>query len=302
MSEPGLHEVAAWFGRNHRRLAALRSAGLVVKLGGSIQDDPAQLRAVCRDVAALASLGARPVIVHGGGKAITAAMNQAGLQSRFVQGQRYTDEATLKIAERVLAGVVNREIVGYLHDEGARAEGLHSLGQCVLQAQRAGTDPAPGRPAEDLGLVGRVTRVNSAVLLGVAGAGVIPVIAPIAAEVEPRSSPLGKLNVNADLAGGTVAAQLQARIFVLVSDTPGVRTDPNDQASYAPRLSRAEADELTAKGIIAGGMLPKLSACFEALAGGVREVCIVDGRRPHALLGAVLAGADQPIDGTRLTN
>jgi acetylglutamate kinase len=294
--------IVNWIAANHARLNALRERGLVVKVGGSIQDDPAQLRAVCADVAILARLGFRPVLVHGGGKAITAAMTKAGLQARFVQGQRFTDPPTLQIVERVLVEGVNRELIGFLSDEGVRAEGLHSLGQCVLRGQRTGTDPAPDKPSEDLGLVGRVTQVNAPVVLGLTAAGVVPVIAPVALDAQPRAGEPGKLNVNADLAGGVVAAQLGAGAFILVSDTPGVRTDAQRADSFARTLSRAEVAHFTSTGVIAGGMLPKLTACLEALAAGAEVVRIVDGRLPRALLAAVLADADDAIPGTAITN
>lgn len=293
--------VVNWIAQQHRRLAALHGMGLVVKVGGSIQDNPAQMRAVMRDVAALVSMGARAVVIHGGGKAITAAMAKAGLQARFVQGQRYTDEATLRIAEDVLVGTVNRELLGYLEAEGCPSRGLHSLDGCVLRAQRAGTDAAPGRPSEDLGLVGRVTTVNAQEIVNVCESGAVPVIAPIALEASAENGQPGKLNVNADLAAGTVAAALGPDLFILVSDTPGVRTNPADPDSFAPTLSKADAERLTASGVIAGGMLPKLAACFEALEGGTRRVCIVDGRHPGTLLAAVIAAPGEPIAGTWIT-
>lgn len=296
-----LPTVVNWLSQHHRRLSALRSMGLVVKVGGSIQDDPAQMRAVMRDVAALASLEARPVVIHGGGKAITAAMAKAGLQARFVQGQRYTDPATLEIVEKVLAQTVNRELLGYLEDEGCRCRGLTSMGSAVLMGVRTGTDPQPGKPSEDLGLVGRVTKVNVPEILGVCEGGVVPVIAPVAREASPPPDSPGKLNVNADLAAGTVAAALNPRMFVLVSDTPGVRSDVNKPESSLPVLTRGHANELIASGAIAGGMLPKLQACFEALDGGVQRVCIVDGREGGALLQAVLAGPKETISGTWVT-
>ncbi len=293
-----LPAVVTWLSQHHRRLSALRSTGLVIKVGGSIQDEPDQLRAVMRDVAALASLEARPVVIHGGGKAITTAMNKAGLQARFVQGQRYTDHATLAIVERVLNQVVNREIQGYLQDEGCRCRGLISTGSCVLRAVRTPADPVGDAPPEDLGFVGRVTQVNVPEILGVCEGGLVPVIAPVAVDVAPTPDGPGKLNVNADLAAGTVAAALSPRMFILVSDTPGVRADVNDPASTLPILTRARMDELKAAGAIGGGMLPKLQACFEALAAGVPRVCIIDGRQGGALLQSVLAGPADQIAGT----
>lgn len=282
---------------HHRVLASLRDRTVVVKVGGSIQDDAEQMSRVMIDVAALASLGARPVVVHGGGKAINAALTAAGLGSRFVQGQRYTDARTLEIAEGVLIENVNAQLVAMIVQAGAEATGLHSRGACVLMAQRAGTDAAPGQPSEDLGLVGRVTRVQATVIEGVTAAGAVPVIAPIAL----GEGGIGKLNVNADLAAGAVAAALHAPTFILVSDTPGVRTDPEQPGSFAPVLSRFEARGLQQRGVIAGGMLPKLSACFEGLDGGARQVAIVDGRVARSLLRAALAEVGEPIDGTWVT-
>lgn len=293
-----LKEALAWLTSHHQLLAALRGQGLVVKVGGSVQDDPATMKSIARDVACLVTLGARPVVVHGGGKAITAAMAKAGLEARFVEGQRYTDETTLAIVEKVLVNTVNRELVEFIEDEGAQAQGLHSMGQCVLQAERTGTDATAGKPSEDLGLVGRVTRVNAPVILGLCEAGVVPVIAPVAQNAVATPG-VPKFNVNADLAAGTVAAALRAAAFVLISDTPGVRMGA-DAASIAATLTAAQYEAAVRSGEIAGGMIPKLSACFEALRGKVERVSIVDGRVPHALLAAVLSAEGEAIPGTRV--
>lgn len=284
-----------WISAHHRRLAGLRGQGVVVKVGGSIQDDPAQMRSVMRDVAALASLGSKPVVIHGGGKAITAAMNAAGLAARFVGGQRYTDEATLRIVEDVLVGAVNRQLVADLVAEGCAARGMHSRGDCVLEAVRT---RAPD--GADLGLVGRVTSVNVPAILAACEVGAVPVIAPVA--LEAGTGGKGRLNVNADVAAGTAAAALQPSLFLLVSDTPGVRTgDGAERPVYPQRLSRAEVKSLIASGVIAGGMLPKIAACLEALDAGVRDVGILDGRAEGSLLGAAITRAAQPIVGTWIT-
>ena len=278
----------------HTRIARLRDRVVVVKVGGSIQDDVTQMRHVMRDIAALSALGALPVIVHGGGKAISAAMTAAGLQARFVQGQRYTDEATLAIVERVLVRTVNAQLCALLEEEGAASFPLHSLGSCVLFAERSGTDESPGPPSEDLGLVGRITRVAAPVIRGLTSQRLVPVIAPVAL----TSDGTAKLNVNADLAAGAIAAALRAPIFMLVSDTTGVRTAPDPAAPHAPSLSKADVDRLSASGIIAGGMLPKLNACFEALRGGSTAVSILDGREPRSILSASLAEPGEAIAGT----
>ena len=269
---------------------------VLIKVGGSIQDDPAQMARVMRDVAAIAASGARPLVVHGGGKAITAALKEAGIASRFVAGQRYTDEATLRIAERVLNLTVNAELCTMLSQAGARAAPLHSLGACVLKARRTTETGKPEMPHADLGLVGRVSKVDAGTILGVAGDGLIPVIAPVALDEE--HPPAGRLNINADLAAGAVAAAVRPGRFILVSDTPGIRIRPDDSSSFAQSLSRTELGTLIASGVIDGGMLPKVQACFAALDAGVSNVCIVDGRVGGAL---ALAASGGKLVGTRIT-
>lgn len=276
-----------------RSLARVRSQRVVVKVGGSIQDHPATMRALMGEVAALSLLGAHVCVVHGGGKAITAALASAGLASRFVGGQRYTDAATLQIAERVLALDVNQELTGYLGEWGAQGVGLHSLATCVLRARRV----TAADPAQDLGLVGEVVDVDAAVLLGLMDSARVPVIAPVALDAagmgqsesdgEGASAGGGKLNVNADLAAGAVADALKPDAFILVSDTPGVRVDAT---TYAPLLRRPQVEDLKRRGVIDGGMLPKVRAAEMALDAGVTTVAIVDGRSPGNIL-AALSGA-----------
>lgn len=275
-----------WLAQHARTLSHLRDRRIVIKVGGSIQDQPETMKALMAEVGALVVLGARVCVVHGGGKAITGAMSAAGLQARFVGGQRYTDEATLRIAERVLALNVNAELVGYLHDAGAPARPLHSLGTCVLRARRI----APTRPEDDLGLVGEVCDVDDAVLVAMMDHGQVPVIAPVATDIaasEPGAAArtIGKLNVNADLAAGAVACALEPDTFLLVSDTPGVRVA---DGAFSPRLTHADVARLKAERVIDGGMLPKVRACEVALAAGVRDVRIIDGREAGSVLAAVL--------------
>lgn len=261
----------------HQYIRQFEKKTVVVKVGGSIMDDPEQLRSMLHDVAFLDAVGIRPVIVHGGGKSINQAMAAEGLQAQFVQGRRYTDERTITIAEHVLVNDVNRTIVDYINGLEHKAMGLHSLASCVIFGKRLFLTGDGGRKI-DVGLVGEVEAVNVALLNALLEADYIPVIAPIARD---RSG--GKLNINADSAAGVVAAQLKAEKLVLVSDTPGIRTGP-EKDSFASHLRKTDIESLIQTGVIDGGMLPKVEACFIALGAGVNKTHIIDGRVPHSLL------------------
>jgi acetylglutamate kinase len=266
---------------------------ILVKVGGSIQDNPAQMKAIAADVAELVKRGSSIVVVHGGGKAISAAMTAAGLQARFVLGQRYTDQKTLDIVERVLCGDVNAQLVRDIASGGACAMPMTTYNSPVLFARRAGATDKEG-VEHDLGLVGRVTRVDTSVLADTLKGGVVPVIAPVALD-DSTPPPHERLNVNADLAAGQVAQWEGVGTFVLVSDTAGVRVDGT---SYAKTLTVAQCNDLKARGVVDGGMIPKIDACLMALAKDPqRRVCITDGRAEHGLLKAVV-GDDFP--GTRI--
>lgn len=270
----------------HRYIQRFRDKVVVVKVGGSIQEDDDRMRALLTDVSFMSAVGMRPVIVHGGGKSITAAMDKAGLKARFIQGRRYTDRATLEIAERVLVNEVNASLVQHLNDSGSRAIGLHSLGSCVLFAERMTLkDPATGGTL-DLGYVGDVVDVNTILLNALCEDGFIPVIAPVAIARDGGSNPEGvwKLNVNADTAAGHIAARLKAEKLVVLSDTNGIRTDPKKPDSYVSTMTRREIDHLVEKGVIGEGMLPKVEACLIAIRGGVPKAHIIDGRMPHSVL------------------
>jgi len=273
-------------------LANLRSGMTIIKIGGSIQDDAAQVAQIAAEIATLAALGAQICLVHGGGKAISAATRAAGIEPRFVRGQRYTDAHTLAVAEHVLAHTVNAELCGALAAAGARPAALHSLGTCVLHARLLtgpGEETGDLGLAGDLGLVGEVATVRTDVLLALAAQGLIPVIGPIAT-AGTAHSPSGKLNINADLAAGAVAAALSAARFILLSDTPGIRRVATDADTVISVLSQSEIETLRASGAIDGGMLPKVQACQMALA--VNPAChimIADGRQSGGLLSAILA-------------
>jgi len=251
---------------------------VVVKLGGSIMDDRDAERQVLLDVVFMATVGMRPILVHGGGKEISAALDSAGMETRFVQGLRYTDQRTLSIAEQVLCNQVNRRLVRTIQQMGVHAVGLHSLSSCVLFARRKFLNGSAGRRI-DIGLVGEIEEVNAHLLKALCDAGTVPVIAPICLD---RAG--GKLNVNADDAAGHVAAAIEAEKLVLLSDTHGIRTDPHDPDSLASNLDEDQIRQLIDKGVIAGGMLPKVQACLRALDAGVPKAHIIDGRLEHSLL------------------
>jgi acetylglutamate kinase len=251
---------------------------VVVKLGGSLMDDRNAERSVLNDVAFMAAVGIRPIIVHGGGKEINAALESAAIETKFVHGLRYTDGPTLAIAERVLCGQINTRLVETLKELNTESLGLHSLSSCVLFARRKTLRDDSGQEV-DLGHVGNVESVNTAIIKVLCDSGIIPVIAPIARDLED-----GKLNVNADTAAGGVAAEVGAEKLVLLSDTHGVRANLEDPESFYPSLTASQIRQFMSEGIIAKGMIPKVEACRMALQGGAAKAHIIDGRIEHSLL------------------
>ncbi len=250
---------------------------VVVKIGGSVMDDPQALADMLTDVVFMNTVGMRPVIVHGGGKAISSAMEQRGLEVQFVQGRRYTDQRTLTVVEHVLCNQINAQIVATIEQLGSNAMGLHTLGSSVLFADKLFLED-DGRTI-DIGFVGQVNRVNAQLVELLCQADTIPVLAPLA-----RDKTGMKLNCNADTAAGEVAAALKAEKLVMVSDTHGIRCDADDPDSLAEALSEAEIRKMIADGTISAGMLPKVDACLRALDAGVARTHIIDGRFAHSLL------------------
>ena len=251
---------------------------VVVKLGGSVLDDTSLQKEMLTDIAFMATVGMRPVIVHGGGKAITRAMNEAGLEPVWVQGRRYTDERTLMIAEHTLVHKINTPICETLTELGCEPMGLHSLGSCALFAETLRLAGENGRKI-DVGLVGQVTEVNGQLLKKLCAEGTIPVIASVA-----KDKTGGKLNVNADSAAGKVAAEVVAEKLVVVSDTHGIRTKIDDPNSWVSSLNEKQIKEMIDAGIITEAMFPKVEACMTALEAGVSKAHIIDGRIQHSLL------------------
>jgi acetylglutamate kinase len=250
----------------------------LVKLGGSAMEDPVALQATLEDVVFMATVGMRPVLVHGGGKPIDRAMVLAGLTPRKVQGRRYTDEETLAVVVRVLREEVNASLVAGLRELGGRAVGLHGGSLQALFGERLTFSDAEGQPV-DLGRVGRVTRVDTRLIEDFCVAGVIPVLPSLALDADG-----GWLNVNADTAAAAAAAHLRAEKLVFLSDTPGILRDRHDDSSLFSTLTADQCRALIHAGVIEGGMLPKIEACLDSLQAGVRKIHLVDGRLRHSLL------------------
>jgi acetylglutamate kinase len=254
-----------------------RGSTFVVKYGGSFMDDqdPAVRTRVAHDIAFLAGVGINVVVVHGGGKAITSAMEQSGLKATFVDGMRVTDEATVAIVKRTLDEVVNKSVCEAISAAKAKPRGLP--GDSVLVCQQIKTDDE-GKPI-DLGYVGDVTEVKVKLIKQVIADGFVPVISPVAEGYDGKP-----YNVNADLVAGRVASALRARRLVYLSDVPGLLAAPPDPASLISTLKTSQVDELKKKGVIDKGMRPKVSSAVRALEEGVQRVHFIDGRLPHSLL------------------
>ncbi|MCL4107035.1 UNVERIFIED_CONTAM: hypothetical protein GTU68_050266 [Idotea baltica] len=251
---------------------------VVVKLGGSTLDQPDAVNSLLTDIVFMASVGMKPVLVHGGGKAISAAMKDAGIEPRFVEGRRYTDPQTLKIASKTLVEEISAGIVDALSSRGASATALHFQSENVLIADplklkdEAGTDV-------DLGHVGHVTAIDQELLVRICSTGTIPVIPSIALDRQGH-----RLNVNADTAAAAVARELNVEKLIFLSDIPGILTDIKDPTSRLSQVKIADVRRLIADGTIAGGMVPKVEAALDALDAGVRKVHIVDASMPHSVL------------------
>ena len=248
-------------------------ATFVVKYGGSFMDSPdeAVRTGVARDVVFLEAVEINPVVVHGGGKRISKALKAAGVETRFVNGLRYTDAATVEIVDRGLSQEVNAEIVDLINATGGEAKGF--AGTDIFTCKKH----APA--GEDYGFVGEVTGVNTAPLEECIARGITPVISPTARDDDRQI-----YNCNADLAAAQAAIALAAKRLVFISDVPGLLRNPDDAESVIPHLDIAEVDELKQAGVIAKGMIPKVDSAVAAINAGVDKVSFVDGQMNHTVL------------------
>jgi acetylglutamate kinase len=249
---------------------------IVVKYGGNAMINHDLKAAVIQDVVLMACVGIRTVLVHGGGPEIEHMLKKIGKESRFVNGLRYTDEETMEIVQMVLAGKVNKDIVSLIQQAGGQALGICGLDGGLLQARKLQS------PAGDLGLVGEISAVKTAVLDDVLSRGYIPVISTVAQGVDNAAGQT--LNINADTAAAQIAAALGAEKLMLMTDVRGILRDVNDPDSLLQEIKRSELDRLIKEGTVSKGMIPKVDCCRVALDAGVKKAHIIDGRIPHALL------------------
>ena len=256
---------------------------MVIKYGGNAMTEPALQAAFAQDVVMLQLVGIRPVIVHGGGPQIEAALKRLGLRGEFIQGMRVTDAATMQAVEWVLSGEVQQQIVGLINQAGGKAVGLSGRDGGLLQAEKlAMPDAAHPGAFIDLGQVGDVVSVDTAIVRRLQDAGCIPVISPVGVGANNES-----YNINADVVAARMATALQAEKLLMLTNISGVL---DGAGQLMTRLSAAQIDAMVADGTISGGMIPKISGALEAAKAGVQAVHIVDGRVPHVLLLEILTG------------
>lgn len=258
-------------------LQAFRGETFLIKMGGSAMDDPELVRMVMRDIVFLEVAGIRPIVVHGGGKAISAAMAASGLEAKFVGGLRVTTPEAIAIVEETLTGTINPQLTKMIVDFGGKAIGVPGT-EVFVGATISGR--GPDGQAVDIGRVGQVTHCQMEKIDQAHAAGVVPVISPLAAEAGSGKP----LNVNADLAAAALAKQRRVAKLIYLSDVPGLLADPQDPSSLIHSITGPQARDLIAAGTISGGMIPKVESALDALENGVRKVHFIDGRVAHTLL------------------
>ena len=253
---------------------------IVIKYGGNAMVDEVLKKSFARDIVLMKLVGINPVIVHGGGPQISKLLEQIGKESEFIDGMRVTDRETMDIVEMVLGGLVNKEIVNLINSQGGKAVGLSGKDGGMIQAEKLTIkkDDPEARVPEiiDIGHVGRVKHIDPGVVRTLDTKNFIPVVAPIGVGEDGHT-----YNINADSVAGALAATLQAEKLILLTNTPGVL---NQHEELVTGLSADEINDLISKGVIKGGMLPKVECALEALAGGVHTAQIIDGRIEHAVL------------------
>lgn len=255
----------------------LRGKPVVIKFGGSAMEDPEVNRSILTDIAFMECVGILPVIVHGGGKAISKMMLASGIKPKFINGLRVTDQESVRLVEKVLNHDVNVEIVETLISNGARAAGIQ--GPSIIRAEKNKSAHNAGGNGPDLGFVGTVAAVDTVPITACLSANIIPVITPLG-----RGADGQVYNINADDSAAAVAIAINAFKLVFLSDVPGVLRDPKKTDSIISSLTRKEIEQLISNGTIHAGMVPKIQGALSAIAAGVKKVHIIDGHTRHSLL------------------
>lgn len=246
-------------------------ATMVVKYGGAAMQSDELKNSVMKDIVLLNLVGINVVLVHGGGPELTSMLGKLGKETKFVDGLRYTDAETAEIAAMVLAGKVNKELVSHIHKLGGKAVGLCGIdGGMMVTEKREGTD---------LGFVGQIKSIDTSPILSLLQSSYIPIIATVGVDDDGQV-----YNVNADTAAGEIAVALNAEKLISLSDVRGILKDVNDESSLINVIKVEEIEWLIDEGIIAGGMIPKLDSCADAISRGVKETAIIDGRVPHSII------------------
>jgi acetylglutamate kinase len=254
-----------------------RGRTIVVKYGGAAMENPELVESVLRDVVFLEAVGINPVVVHGGGKAITDAMKQENLAARFVDGLRVTDAASIRIIDRILTGAIGPSLAAKIRELGGKARTVS--GKEVLVAQKTAPHLDAAGARVDLGFVGEITEVKIEIIQKLVDQEIVPIISPLGLGSDGQV-----YNINADIAAAKIAQALKAHRIIYLSDVNGVRRNPRDEASLISTLNPEQIQKLKEEGVIASGMIPKVDSALEALAGGVGKVHFLDGRQAHSLL------------------
>lgn len=250
---------------------------IVVKYGGSITQDIEATDAFMEDIAALGDIGAKVVVVHGGGPDINRMLTRLDIKGEFVKGLRVTDEAAMEVVEMVLSGRVNKDLTSKLLDKGVAAIGISGRDGRLIEAEKLYLDE-DGKQI-DIGFVGEVTGINGKIVSDLMGMGYVPVVSPVAGDRKGNV-----YNINADYAAAAIGVSLNADSLVYLSDVDGVYGDINDRNSLISTITAGEIGELIQNGTISGGMIPKMECCAEAIEKGVKSVCLIGGKKTHALL------------------
>jgi len=257
------------------------SETMVIKIGGHAMVSEEVLEDTIKDILLLYFVGIKPVVVHGGGPEITEKMEKFGLKPKFVEGLRVTDKETMEIVEMVLDGKINSKIVTTFIRNGGKAVGLSGKDGLLIVARKKEMRMKKGEEEViiDLGFVGETEFVNPEIIRILLDNGFIPVVSPVATDLSGNT-----YNLNADVVAGDIAAALKAKKLIMLTDVPGILKNPDDRSTLISRLSLSELEEMRNRGILKGGMIPKVDAVIKALKSGVEKAHIIDGSRPHSIL------------------